>query len=221
MRRRPGGFTLLEVMIALAILGSALVVLLQISAEDVRASYRAKLITIATSLARGKMYDLEEELYKNGFADSPEEEKGEFSDENQPKFRWEAKIEKVQLPQTDQVTTDIGKAGQQAAATAAQGTASETQQGGLASMANSTTGAMGAGMVQAYLPLIGPVLENAIRKVSLTVYWKVGSDEESLRVICFFTDTKAIMLMTGVQAAAASASSASGSSGSSGSGTKK
>jgi hypothetical protein len=58
----------------------------------------------------------------------------------------------------------------------------------------SSSGALGASMVQMYLPLIGPILSDAIRKVTLTVKWKVGGEDESIKIICFFTDTKAIDL---------------------------
>ena len=54
------GFTLLEVMVALAILASTLVVLLQIITNNVRATHHAKLTTAATLLARGKMIDIED-----------------------------------------------------------------------------------------------------------------------------------------------------------------
>jgi len=36
------------------------------------------------------------------------------------------------------------------------------------------------------------VLENAIRKVTLTGRWKIGGSEETIKTICFFTDTKAV-----------------------------
>jgi general secretion pathway protein I len=214
-RRRRGGFTLLEVMIALAVLGGALVVLLRISSQDVRAAYRAKLLTIGTSLARSKMYDLEEELVKNGFADSPEEESGDFTDESQPKFRWQAAIEKVQLPQTDQLAGDASK---DKAKPPPSPTDTANQDKLLELTGGSTTGALGASMVQMYLPLIGPILENAIRKVTLTVTWKIGDEEEALKVVCFFTDTKAISLAGAAADAAAAVRSNTGAGGGGGGG---
>jgi len=205
MRRlRRGGFTLLEVMIALAILAGALVVLLRISTQDVRAAYHAKLITIGTQLARSKMADIEADLYKNLFS-CDEQSQGDFTDDGQPKFTWEATCEKVELPTSDSVTTALG--GQQGAANAnATGQKPEDlNQEALMNLAGgSTSGALGAGMVQMYFPLIAPILENAIRKVTLTVKWKIGGDEDSIKVICFYTDTKAIDLaMPGAAAAAA------------------
>jgi len=189
-RRRTWGFTLLEVMIALAILGAALIVLLRISSQDVRASYRAKLLTIATQLARSKMNDIEEELAKNGFTDTGENEQGDFTDEGQKKFLWEATIEKVVLPTTDQLSSDLGKDAKDgkspssaAAAPGLPGVAgfADSMLGNKAvsemmgTSSGSATGGLGASMVQMYFPLISPILENAIRKVTLTVKWRVGT----------------------------------------------
>jgi prepilin-type N-terminal cleavage/methylation domain-containing protein len=192
---RARGFTLLEVMIALAILASALVVLLEISSQDVRAAYRAKLITIATGLSRSKMYDLEADLVKNGFADSPETENGDFTEEGQPKFKWEATFEKVELPASDALSSDATKPGQPLGSGDSKTATDSKDTDALMNLAGgSSSGALGASMVQMYLPLIGPIISDAIRKVTLTVKWKVGDTEESIKTICFFTDTKAIDL---------------------------
>lgn len=188
--RRQRGFTLLEIMISLAILGAALVVLLSMSSADIRASHKAKLLTIATGLARGKMLDIEEELLRTGFQDTAEQMDGDFEAEGQPKFTWKAMIEKVQLPEAATI------------ASAAEGSKSSTPPPSADDEANnaalmnlsggSDSGALGASMVQLYFPLIRPVLEAAIRKVTLEVQWKIGSDEETLKVIGFYTDNKAI-----------------------------
>jgi general secretion pathway protein I len=204
--RRRGGFTLLEVMIALGILAGALVVLLRISTQDVRAAYHAKLLTIGTQLARSKMADIEADLYKNLFS-CDEQSAGDFTDEGQPKFAWEATCEKVVLPTSDSVTTSMG--GQQNAANPSAPTQKpeDANQEALMNLAGgSTSGALGAGMVQMYFPLISPILENAIRKVTLTIKWKAGGEADSMTIICFFTDTKAIDLAMPGAAAAAAAS---------------
>jgi general secretion pathway protein I len=189
MTRRARGFTLLEVMIALAVLGAGLVVLLGISAADVRASYKAKLLTIATGLARSKMLDIEEDLLHNGFQDTDQTTDGDFSDDGQPRFKWSALVEKVQLPAAPPPAGGGGTPPVNALDSLASG---GNQQALLGLAGGSATGALGASMVQAYFPLVAPVLENAIRKVTLTVTWKIGHDDESLKVICFFTDSKAI-----------------------------
>ena len=111
MRRRADsagsrGFTLLEVMVALAILATTLVVLLQIITNNVRATNHAKMTTAATLLARGKMTDIEDSILENGFSTDNETDKGTFRDQNFPNFRWESSIERIELP------TDMKQAAQ-------------------------------------------------------------------------------------------------------------
>jgi general secretion pathway protein I len=194
--RRLGGFTLLEVMISLAILGAALVVLLRLSTSDIRASHRAKLLTIATGLARAKMLDLEEELLRTGFQETAEEMEGDFSEEGQPRFTFAALVEKVELPDAAELAAGMeGEDEKPAGSTPPPSPLDEKNQENLLGLAGgSSSGALGAGMVQLYFPLVRPVLENAIRKVSLEVRWKIGGEQDSLKVIAFFTDTKAIDL---------------------------
>ncbi len=82
-RLSAGGFTLLEVMVALGILATALVVLLQNHASSVRMSEQARLLTRAVILATDKMTEIE-------LAGYPEvgESSGDFG-ELYPGFRWE------------------------------------------------------------------------------------------------------------------------------------
>lgn len=181
-RRRQGGFTLAEVMIALGIVAVMLGAFVTIAARSVRAANRAKALTIATELARGKMYDIEEELLKNGFQETAETMEGDFGEEGYRAFTWEALIEKVEMPQMGDLTA---AAGQQDLTGADRG-ANDPMGGGTGAL--DPTQAVGGGMID----MIMPVLENSIRKVSLTVKWKVGAAEESFVVVCYFTDPKAI-----------------------------
>ena len=85
-RRAPharAGFTLLEVMVAMGILATALVVLLQNHGYSVRMSEKARQLTRAAVLARDKMTEIE-------LAGYPEvdEDSGDFG-ELYPGFRWE------------------------------------------------------------------------------------------------------------------------------------
>ena len=76
------GFTLLEVVIALAILSLALVVLLGLRNRDIELAATAKEVTVATALARMKMVETE----MGGFPELGEQE-GDFS-QDYPEFRW-------------------------------------------------------------------------------------------------------------------------------------
>lgn len=184
---RQRGFTLLEVMISLAILAVALVLLLEISTRHVRAAHEVKLMTVATELARGKMLDVEEELLHEGFQEMAETMEGDFDEEGYPKMTWEALIEKVELPEAGEMAQG---------AQAGTGADGDSPLGGfLPSGGTNPQDAMaaaGAGQVLAMFPLFKGVLEQAIRKVTLTVKWKVGSQEEKMVVVCYFTDPKAV-----------------------------
>ncbi len=57
--RRAGGFTLLEVVIALAVVGGLLVTLLYTLNYHLGIADRHRVVTVATELAKGKMYDME------------------------------------------------------------------------------------------------------------------------------------------------------------------
>lgn len=185
---RERGFTLLEVMISLAILFGSLVVLLRVSTQNVWASQRAKFLTAATNLARLKMLDLEEQLLHEGFQEMSEELDGDFSEEGYPKFKWSAKIEKVELPSLAQLQAAGSEAqGGDKAAIGSNLSATIGAAGG-----GSASGAAGAALIQSQFQVIAGVLEASIRKVTLRVEWKVGGDEEHMVVVCYFTDPKAV-----------------------------
>ncbi len=65
-RDRASGFTLLEVMVAVAILGITLVSIFSAEAGAIRMAGRARLLTTASLLARCKMGEIEEEIMRTG-----------------------------------------------------------------------------------------------------------------------------------------------------------
>lgn len=91
------GFTLLEVMIALAILGMGLAVLLQAQASSLSSAGRSRDLTVATLLARGKMIDIEKELFDEGFTQGEVVEEGDFGDEGHPEVKWKYEVTEVEL----------------------------------------------------------------------------------------------------------------------------
>ncbi len=98
MKRRARGFTLLEVMIGLALLGFALAVLIKSAAGNIFNAQQAQMIGVVTDLSRGKMYDIEEGLLKDGFQDTDHNSQGAFDMEGWPLITWTAKVEEVELP---------------------------------------------------------------------------------------------------------------------------
>lgn len=94
------GFTLLEILIAVGILSTALVVFVTAQGSAFLASERGELLNQAVFLAREKMTEaeikIEEDLSKNKFPDDSESE-GIF-DEPFDDFRWKQTTKKVEIP---------------------------------------------------------------------------------------------------------------------------
>ena len=92
VRARQRGFTLLEVMIALAILGMSLMAIFQLNSQAVAMHAYTKRLTVASMLARAKMIDIEQELYDEGFQIDDQELSGGFEEEGWEMFKWRARI---------------------------------------------------------------------------------------------------------------------------------
>ena len=98
------GFTLLEVMIGLALLGFALVVLMRSTAGNIKAAEQAHMLGVATDLARGKMYDIEEKLMKDGFSDTEQTDcNKDFSDEGWPNIHWCSTVMPIEMPNFEEL----------------------------------------------------------------------------------------------------------------------
>lgn len=100
MRR---AFTLLEVVVAMAILSLALLAIFDLNAGAVASHAYAKRITIATMLARSKMTDIEQELYDKGFDADDREIQGDFRAEGWEAYTWKAQI---LAPRTTELSPD-------------------------------------------------------------------------------------------------------------------
>ncbi len=94
------GFTLLEVMVAVAILAISLSVLLTFQGNTLIASGRQERLTIATMLARQKMVEIELDLELGMQAGEFPDERSEEAQFDRPfeDYRWKMAIKKVELP---------------------------------------------------------------------------------------------------------------------------
>ncbi len=206
--RRQAGFTLLEVMIALAILVMALVVVGQAHIDATRDSSRAKMLTVASLLARAKMNELEFQLKRDGFPEFEEEECGDFGDEEYgglSKFSWCYTIEKIELPEDiDFQKLLLGQnpagEGEEEGEAESEGGKSTTGLAGLlqnlgvpedSSIMNLLNGPAAA-MVASQFGMIRNVIEQSIRRIILTVSWPEGSKERSLTLVLYLTDPNVI-----------------------------
>jgi general secretion pathway protein I len=95
------GFTLLEVMVAVAIIAIGLTALLGSHSQSVSLASEAKFNTTATLLAQDKMAQLELEKFQDVANDS-----GDFGEEF-PHYRWELQVSGIDLPGYQEISKNI------------------------------------------------------------------------------------------------------------------
>ncbi len=142
---RARAFTLLEVMVAVAIVGLALTVILSAQTGLYASSGYAQHVSIATGLARCRMTELEEKLLRTGFQELDSTDEGPCCDDtSRPDFTCKWKVEKVTLPAMDLTGSDGGSRDPLSALASALGTSGTSSGagplGGLGAM-----GGLGAG----------------------------------------------------------------------------
>lgn len=169
-RRQTGGFTLLEVLIALAILAVSLMILVSSQTTAASMTVQADRILIGTMLARQKLSDIELKLESEpGFSEQDLiEEDGDFNEtfgDQYPEYRWASSIRKLDMS---------GATG-----------------GGLASLlgldSEDSTPAPGQPEMPDIADMLptdemGETLARYIREVRVTVTWTMGDDSDEVTI---------------------------------------
>jgi general secretion pathway protein I len=183
--RRPGirrGFTLLEVMVALAVLAGSLMAVADLSGNALKNYVYARDLTMATLLARGKMAELEEKYEDSGFTEFDQTEEGNFSEQGQPDMRWKLDLRRPTADLTAEKIlgaflgggdADVGTQemlgkllGGSGGAGAAKGGPSSGAPGGLL-----------GGVLQGQIKAFAEELKRGVRRVTLRVSWRDGKAE--------------------------------------------
>jgi len=170
-----GGFTLIEIMVALAILSMSLFVLSQANHFGSRNIRQSQRLTMATFLAKLKMIEIEDDIFEDGFSNFDDVIEGDFADEEQEDYRFRIKFEKIELPAAnpDEILEAAGDNDQQAAAAA--------------------TNPLASNMMNMQFTMIRNLLQDTVRHVTLDVMW--GEEEKkrtTVSIECYFTDTSRI-----------------------------
>jgi general secretion pathway protein I len=172
-RSSSSGFTLIEIMVAFAILSLTLVTLLGIVTNNVRATNHAKMTTAATFLARTKMSDVEDQVLYEGFTTDTETAHGTFKEDGYPQFSWETMIERIELP------TDLTQKSQDKARES-----SNDAKDPMSLM----TGFLG-GMMSSFIEPIRIGLQESVRKVTVRVLWdEKGRRDQTMEIVQYLTD---------------------------------
>jgi general secretion pathway protein I len=195
---RARGFTLLEVMVAMAILSMALVTTFEVVGGALQNHVRARQIETATLLARAKLVELEAGYEEDGFRDFDQEDEGTFEAQGHREVRWQVKAVKP--------TVELGPEGVVKALTGAEGGlagllglggqgGSGAGGAGSSALAPSSGGAASGGaagsalagpalaVIQQQLTALGEQIKKGVREVRLTVSWPDGKRTESFTVV--------------------------------------
>lgn len=175
MRLRRG-FTLLEVLIALAILASALTILMGTMANSGQQAVFANEITTAGMLARSKMVDIEYELMEEGFSTGDQKYSGDFSAEGREDIKWEATVRPVEIPES---------AKEQFLAQVNSQLFGEQSQGAL--QGNAAFSAM-LPMLIGQLPEMINNIGKKVRRIDLLVTLEFGGQEYPLQLVQYVAD---------------------------------
>ena len=101
MKDKYPGFTLLEVMMALAIIAIALAAVLGLQSQSVSLATEARFNTTAALLAQNKMAGIEIERSQDLISDS-----GDFGDDF-PDYRWELNVSHVTFPGEEDIADHL------------------------------------------------------------------------------------------------------------------
>jgi prepilin-type N-terminal cleavage/methylation domain-containing protein len=189
-RAAAAGFSLLEVMVSLAILAVGLVTLTRTVTGNVRATQHARMVTAATFLARTKISSLEQSIMELGFSEVEGEDEGDFSEEGFPSYKWYAAVERIKLPAS--ATQQVEQAASQKATST--------------NPMDILSGFMGSFMTTLMEP-IRVALEESVRRVTVKIKWtEPGRPEQSFEIVNFLTDpSKLDLALMGGSAAATGA----------------
>ncbi len=174
------GFTLLEVLVAVAILSISLTSLLTSQMNALRATRYAQSITAMAFLAESKLIDIEYQIKEeeDGWGDNDKEFEGDFSEEGWPDVTYKCVADMIEMPEYSAL---------QRAADAADN--AETEATGIDTQ---DVGEQAFDSLAMVWPIIKEAIERAIRKAHCTVYWTDGNIQRDFRVDTFWTDPSAL-----------------------------
>jgi general secretion pathway protein I len=219
-KRRARGFSLLEVLVAVALFGAVVTVILSAQAGLVASNRAAQNMSQAIEIGRCRMSELEEKELKLGFPEIEEKDDNTVccDDKEVSGFSCEWQIERVTLPQVTSLSgmdgglnsilggglgLDAGIAALGAASPMGSvlsnplGGAQLNFDGGLESMGQSLTssfmgGAGTAGLLQMVFslvyPSLKPLLETAIRRITVVIKWKEGASARDFTLVQYVTN---------------------------------
>jgi prepilin-type N-terminal cleavage/methylation domain-containing protein len=177
-----GGFTLLEVLIAVAILAVSLSSLMGSQINSMAATRYARDISAIALLAEYQLVEIEFQHRKEGFVNSDVELEGDFSDHGYDDVEWACTIHFIELPEYNEMLE------------AKEGVDEASGEKGDNVMDTGDQAFAGLGAVWG---IVKHAIENSIRKVDCTVTWQQGNIEQEFKLQTFWTNPAALQNLPG------------------------
>jgi general secretion pathway protein I len=223
MRARRA-FSLLEILFAVALFGAVVTFILSAEAGLVGGNKTAANMSQATELGRCRMTELEEKQLRLGFPEIEEKDSSNIccGDKETGSFSCEWHVERVVLPEANPLggdgglssllggSLDVGDSGASPAGTVivnpAGGAGLDFDGGGLQGFGQQIQqlgGGMGAQGILSLVfsilyPSLKPLLEAAIRKITVVVQWKEGLVSRDFTLTQYVTNPSRAGLISGL-----------------------
>lgn len=184
-QRRIGGaagFTLLEVLLAVAILAVSLSSLMGSQMNSMAATRYARDISAIALLAEYQIIEIEWKARKEGWVTSDVELEGDFSDHGYDDVEWKCTIHFIELPEYNQMME------------AKEGADEATGKDDDNMIDTGDQAFAGLGMVWG---IVKHAIENSIRKVECTVMWQQGKIPQEFTLQTFWTDPAKLQELPG------------------------
>jgi len=162
------GFTLLETIIALAIMVIAFASILSIESNSISATEKARQLNTVAMLAKNKMVETEYAIEGRAFDEVKKEDGGAF---NAPfeDYRWKTEVKEIKFPSLN-----------------FSGGGGQGKDAGSSGNSNSNSGGQDLGDLMT--KLVTQYLSKALREVSVTIIWKKGSSDQQFALSTYWVD---------------------------------
>jgi len=157
------GFTLLETMIAMAIMMVSFASILMVESASINTSEKSKIINIVAMLARNAMIKAEYDIEGKTFDEMEKEKTGKF-DPPFDEYKWKREIKEVKFP-------DLGSG--------------KAQNTGANNSADQAKADESAEMVT---KLVTQFFTDATREITITVSWARGKGEQTYQVSTYWVN---------------------------------
>lgn len=162
------GFTLLETMIALLIMVMAFTAILTVESNSIRASENSRRLNIVRMLAKNKVTEVEQEVEGKAFSEVKKEDGGSFKSPYED-YRWSSVVKEIEFP-----NLTVG--------------APKSNSGAASSSSSAGSGTGGSDIADFLTKLLTNFLSKAVREITVTIYWKRGTAEQSFSLSMYWVD---------------------------------